>query len=369
MWITASETSGYVGALDEQTITFTVSPYINIGDFDEVIYLVGENEMSEPLPVSIKVRGTAPEWALDDALLESNQSMHIVARVEIYGNIMNDPADKLAVFGNNHELLGVASMKAETALAYLTVYNHDRSATPLHYEYYDASTGIIHVLVANDERTDTFQPDAIIGTAANPTSFETNNVVVQTFQLKKGWNWLSLYIEPIGNTVSQLLNNATRWEDGDGLEAQKEDGSYAMLNYKAVYNSDDSTAPLTVWDSGDSIVTLNPQQMYRFYSMSDKVAYLTGIDIIMPITVQHGWNRLGYISQLNLPLGTALADYTDQASEGDIIKSQSEFAVLTVDAQGNKQWQGTLEHMRAGQGYMLMRSAPDQVQFRYPTYY
>ena len=166
-----------------------------------------------------------------------------------------------------------------------------------------------------------------------------------------------------------MLNNATRWEVGDGLEAQKDDGTYAMLNYKAVYNPDDPKNPLTMWDNGDGILTLNPQLMYRFYSKNDKLAYVTGNDINVPLTVYHGWNRLGYLSALNLPLGTALADYTDQASEGDIIKSQSEFAVLTIDAQGNKQWQGTLEHMRAGQGYMLMRNASNQVQFKYPTYY
>lgn len=370
VWITASETSGYVGALDEQTITFTVSPFINMGNFDEVIYLVGENEMSEPLPVSIKVRGTAPDWALDDALLEVNQTMHIVAQVEISGIVMNDPADLLAVFGNNHELLGVASVKGDMALAFLTVYNHDRSATPLHYEYYDASTGIIHVLLANDERTATFQPNAIVGTATHPATFETNNVVVQTLHLKKGWNWVSFYVEPLnGNPIGELLDNAAQWEVGDGIEARKEDGSYTMLNYKAVYNRDDPKNPLKMWDRGDGTLTLNPQWMYRFYSKNDKLAYMTGNDILTSMTVHHGWNRLGYILQLNLPLGTALADYTDQASEGDIIKSQSEFAVLTVDAQGNKKWQGTLEHMRAGQGYMLMRSAPDQVQFMYPTYY
>lgn len=166
-----------------------------------------------------------------------------------------------------------------------------------------------------------------------------------------------------------MLNNATKWEVGDGLEAQKDDGTYAMLNYKAVYNPNDPKNPLMMWDNGDSILTLSPQLMYRFYSKSDKLAYVAGNNVSEPMTVYHGWNRLGYLSKLNLPLGTALADYTDQASEGDIIKSQSEFAVLTVDAQGNKQWQGTLEHMCAGQGYMLMRSAPDQVQFRYPTYY
>ena len=75
------------------------------------------------------------------------------------------------------------------------------------------------------------------------------------------------------------------------------------------------------------------------------------------------------MSSLNLPISTALAGYTDEANEGDIIKSQSEFAILTVDAQGNKQWQGTLEYMSVGQGYMLKRNAPNDADFKYPTYY
>ena len=368
VWMTASETTGTIGPLDTQTITFTVSPYINIGDFDEVIYLVGEEDMSEPLPIKLRVRGNAPDWALSDALRETNSTMHIIAQVEIHGNVMNDSADRLAVFGNNHELLGVSNIKAENALAYLTVYNHNLDSIQLHYEFYDASTGTIHVLMA-DDRTNRFQANAIIGTHENPTLLTANNIVVQTLRLNKGWNWLSFNVDPIpGNTVSELLNNATKWEVGDGLVIPKSDGSYAQLCYKAVYNPYDPKNPYKVWDCGDSILAINSQQMYRFYSTNDKVAYLQGSIASVLMNVQHGWNRIGYLSQMNLPLGTALADYTDQASEGDIIKSQSEFAVLTVDAKGNKQWQGTLEYMRTGEGYMLKRSAANSASFYYPAY-
>ena len=55
-------------------------------------------------------------------------------------------------------------------------------------------------------------------------------------------------------------------------------------------------------------------------------------------------------------------------SNGDIIKSQSEFTVLSVDAFGNKQWKGTLKYLRVGEGYMLKRNADSEVTFNYPIY-
>ncbi len=370
VWMTASETSGSVGPLDEHTITFTISPYINIGRFDEVVYLVGEEGMSEPLPIRIKVSGTTPEWAVDDALLKANQTMLMVAQVMVGDNVMNDSDDLLAVFGENHQLLGVANIQAESALAYLTIYNKDLSETLLTYEFFDASTGIIHQVLPMGEEPERFRAGTIIGSAENPALFETNNGVVQTLYLKKSWNWISLYVQPIsGIKFGELMGNATHWEVGDGLEYPKADGSYIQLTYKEVYNSSSPKTPLHVWDSSNAEVDLDAHRMYRLYSMSDKVAYMNGYSVFEPIIVHQGWNRIAFLSQVNLPLGTALADYTDKASEGDIIKSQSEFAVLTVDAQGNKQWRGSLEFMRVGQGYMLKRNAASVADFKYPTYF
>ena len=109
--------------------------------------------------------------------------------------------------------------------------------------------------------------------------------------------------------------------------------------------------------------------MYRFYSNSDKVAYFAGYQAHESVEVKPGWNRVGYLSTINLPIGTALAEYTDKARAGDIIKNQDEFAMLTVDAYGNKVWKGTLKYMRSGEGYMIKYNGTDSIEFSYPTYY
>ena len=375
-WMTASTLNASVGAQDEETVTFTVSPYTNIGNFEETIYMVGDDGMSEPLPISLKVRGEKPDWAVDDALLRANITMSMIAQVKIDGNVANDSEDMLAVFNENHRLLGVTQLTSDVTkgandgLAFLTVYNANYAATPLSFEYFDASTGIIHLVKPVDGAV-IFQSNTVKGTTTDPVVLEgeRNGEKVQAIQLKKGWNWVSFNVVPIeGSTVKQLLGNATKWQAGDALEAERADGSYSLLSYKATRNPYDPNNPIYTWDCADSIVRINPAKMYRFYSNSDKVGYITGSTDYLGVTVKKGWNRIGYMANLNLPLGKALAEYAEQGSAGDIVKSQSQSAVLTVDATGNKAWRGTLEFMRVGEGYMLLRHQDSEATFYYPYY-
>ena len=373
LWMTASETSGTVGALDEQTVTFTVSPYINIGNFEESISLVGEDGMNEPLPISLKVRGVKPDWAVDESLLHTNISMSLVGQVVIDDEVKHDTEDMLAVFNDSHRLLGVAHIESNPTgntnegLAYLNIYNADYSESALNFEFFDASTGVIHVLMGDRELK--FKSDTIIGSATEPVKFAANNGVVQAIQLKKGWNWLSFNVEPIKSTVKELLNNATKWQVGDFLEAERPDGTFSLLGYKSSRNPYNPNSLIYSWDCADSVVTVDPCKMYRFYSIDNKVGYVAGSRSFDPITVHKGWNRIGYISRLNLPIGTALAEFADLGTVGDIVKSQSEFAVLTTDAYGNRSWRGTLQYLRVGEGYMLKHNADNEVRFYYPVYF
>ena len=371
IWMTASQTEGRIGPLDEETITFNISPYINRGDFDEVIYLVCDNGMSEPLPVNISVRGEKPAWVVNDSIKAKNISMHLIVRVEVDGNVAHDPDDILAVFGPNHKLLGVAhinvdnSNNANEALAFVTIYNDTHEATKLRFQFFDASSGRIHVLTPVTGAMN-FKDDEIMGSTANPIVLVADaNKEVQGVELKDGWNWISLYVNPPKTTVNELLNNATNWVDGDALEIIDPNGIATVITCKAS-KANNSTA--LRWDKGDMELQLNPCLMYRFFSYGNKTAYLAGEPVSKYITVKKGWNRIGFMSPLNLPIGTALADYTGRGTEGDIIKSQSEFAVLASDASGVLSWKGTLTYLRSGEGYMIRHLGKNTFAFSYPTY-
>ena len=86
-WMTVSRKSGSISALDEAFVTMTISPYVNVGDYEEIIYIVGENGTTEPLPINVKVRGEAPQWAVDEQLKASSNVMYMVARVNLGSEI------------------------------------------------------------------------------------------------------------------------------------------------------------------------------------------------------------------------------------------------------------------------------------------
>ncbi len=86
------------------------------------------------------------------------------------------------------------------------------------------------------------------------------------------------------------------------------------------------------------------------------------------MTVKNGWNNIGYTPTLNLPVSTALSDYFDEAEDGDVIKSRSDFAIFTEGANGSKEWKGSLKYMKPGEGYMLYRSKQEPATFTYAFY-
>ncbi len=377
VWITASKMAGVVDALNEESITLTISPYINIGDFNEKIFMVCDNGMSEPLPLNITIRGEEPVWSVSDGLKNRNITMHMVGRVLINNNVAHDPDDILAVFGDSHLLLGTTHIDvdqtalANEALAYLTIYNVSDNPTPLRFEFYDATTGQIHVVepdrVLYPEGI-LFKPNTLVGSSSEPIVLTDTYEDVQTFRLKKGWNWLSAYIQPNPQTINELLGDAGEWEVGDGFEVLNSQGEPYQYSYKSKIHPNDPNQRIYFWDHGNDSIAINPAQMYRVYSKSEKRIYMDGWNArYKTITVKHGWNRIGYVSPINLPIATALTDYTDYASEGDIIKSQNEFATLNIIS-NNKVWKGSLKYMRAGEGYMIKRNAADTKTFSYPTY-
>lgn len=377
VWITASESTGIVGALDSKTITFNVSPYINIGNYDEIISISCDDNMYERLKVDLTVRGDEPLWDVSEELKMKNQTMQIVARVRIRNVIATDKDDILAVFGENQEVMGVAHLEIDnganenSALAYIVVYGYPREQTKLSFRFYDASTGLIYQLVPqqkllnNDFPDYTFKKDEILGTAENP--IELINLIdeVTTLQLEPGWNWISLIAAPYQEvTVGELLYGAAQWQPGDQVEIVN--GKVALQFYCVADESERGYR----WTQENKKVKINPAIMYRFYSVNKKKAYIGGVTTIgTTVEARHGWNRIAYLSKINLPIAQAMSGYLVKASAGDVLKSQDKFAMLSNDGAGGLIWKGNLQYLETGKGYMLKRIAQDDALFTYPIYY
>ena len=372
LWISASQTDGTIDALDEQTITFTVNDYINIGTYNEQIALIGDNTMSEPLPITLRVRGDEPEWTVSDQLKQANQTMMMVARVKIDGVVANSSEDIVAVFDENQQVLGVSHIEvnnkanANEALAYLTIFgytNPDGSTPRLFFRFFDASSGKVYSVKPDNGVNYSFEKDAIVGTDVSPVIMKNSYGDVQTIKLKKGWNWVTFYVVPNEETtLGQYLNSMSNWEVGDMISAVS---GTTMQQFTC--RADSNAVSGQRWDDGDQVVIVNPAQMYNVYSMSDKTIYLEGEFARRYITVHKDWNRIGYISKINLPIAQALADYTEKAQVGDVVKSQDGFAIASQTSTGLV-WKGSLQYLEVGKGYMMKRLAADEVQFLYPLY-
>jgi len=381
LWINASQTSGTLNALDEQEITFTVSPFINIGTYNELISLTGDDMMSEPLPLKLRVRGSQPDWEIDPELKKQNVTMMMVARARIDGVVASSADDIIYVLDDAQRVMGVANVdvnntsNANEALAYITIYgytNSDGTRPTLNFKLYQASSGKVFTLTPIDEKTYTFERDAIIGTASEPIVLENDYEYVQTLHLNAGWNWVSLGVQPFEDdtTVKQFFGNYAAWEPDDIVNSV--DGTKVqqwIYQEEQTKNARGETITLRRWTDEDKPIDVNPMLMYKIYSMSEKTIYLEGISTkFFDITLHQNWNRIAYNSTINLPISQALSDYTEKASEGDVIKSQNEFAIATRTGTGQLVWKGSLQYMETGKGYMLKRLAADTVSFSYPLY-
>lgn len=373
LWISASQTSGTIDPLGEQLIKFTVNDYINIGTYTEQITLTCENGMAEPLPVTLKVRDNEPEWAVGDRLRQINQTMLMVAQVKIDNIIASSTEDILAVFNDQEQTLGVAHIEIDNranageALAYLTIYgysNADGSSPRLHFRFFHASNGTIYSVQPEDGSFFLFERDALVGTNADPVVLANNIDYVQSIQLKKGWNWVTINVLPVVETVGEFFNAMSKWEPGDMITSIN-GSSVQKFNCRKSRTSTLGYA----WDNANETIYINPSQMYNIYSMSDKTIYLEGVLPYNAIHVANGWNRIGFLSNINLPIAQAMADYIDHASVGDILKSQDAFAIVSSIDNGVVTWKGSLQYLDRDKGYMLKRIATDSVEFYYPLYF
>jgi hypothetical protein len=115
-----------------------------------------------------------------------------------------------------------------------------------------------------------------------------------------------------------------------------------------------------------------PTLTYRIKVKNDINIELTGRSLeqesMRTITVKNGWNSIGYTPMINLDVETALADYSNYASDGDVLKCQDGFSMYTTDLYGTGEWVGSLRYMIPGKGYMLKRQGKETVKFKYNYY-
>lgn len=355
-WMTVEEgTQGDLDPEETKTLHITVSKDVNIGRYDEVLYLRNDEELVDPLALTIVKSGTAPEWTFKKNTLHN---MQICAQVTMKGRILTDKNDVVAAFDEFGNCMGTSSITTDQqgkSMLYMTVYPQKESKEPLVFRMWQSATAITYQLMADNDIF--YNPDTIYGTYKEPVELKVTENVTQDLRLEPVWTWVSLNVKsPKAGSIKTLLSKV-EWDHGDQL---KDPESQAFYNYKQ-----------GTWhySKGDVKDSLTCDRMYYIMVKGSKVVKIDGTPLVeesqRTITIHDGWNYIGYTPMMNLPVKEALTDFFSKASNGDIIKSQDEFATFTKEAG----WQGNLKYMKPGKGYMLYHkaaNAQEKVTFIYP---
>ncbi|MBO4315376.1 MAG: hypothetical protein J5867_05370, partial [Prevotella sp.] len=363
-WLTVSPRTNTIGPKEELYLTFTVNKNLNVGTYDEVVYLTDEDRLAEPLSLNLTVYGEEPGWAVDRAL--RRYTMNILGRV-VMGSLDNhqiitDSRDIVGVFDRNGVCHGVShsSYDEETgkSMLYLTVYNDTtESADQLYFKLWHYATGKEMILINYDNIT--FVNSKLYGTQDSPCIFYADNQYVQTLALEKGWNWVSFNVYASSFKNLNRLLDGFPWQNGDMMT--------------------DNTNGITMiytdnhWKLSENIdsVPIYPRNSYAVRVSQDINVQISGYIVKnatdRTIVVKNGWNSIGYTPMINLPVETALAEYFNYAEDGDVIKSHDEFAIFN-DYGGSGKWEGTLQYMKPGEGYMLLHQSMKAARFTYPFF-
>ena len=361
-WLTLSK---YKDVLAPQTldgVTATVSKDLNIGTYNEIIYLTDEDGITEPLYLNLTVEGEQPAWAQNVSGELLKNSMSISGQVYLYNELDTDSRDIVGAFDKENVCHGFANIThdvqtGETAL-YLTVYDSEASGLDLNFRLWQYSTGREIMLTATPAVK--FENGAVLGTD-KPVRLEGGNSFMQYFSLKEGWNWVSFNVNSEQMSDLNTLLGGMRWNDGDALT---ELGSQLVMTYE-------KDKKQWVASGNTAGVVISPQKSYAIKVKEDCKFPIGGTVItdekVRTIKLKQGWNAIGYTPTINLPVETALSDYYDLAEDGDVIKSHTEFAYFSKSGNTGR-WRGSLQFMKPGEGYMLLRKNGVDTSFVYPYY-
>ena len=361
-WITVDKTSDIVDAQTTDEVDFTISPDLEVGTYDQMIYLVDEDGMSDAYYLELTVEGEAPDWTVDPEM--KRYSMNIVAQVFVNNDLVTDSHDIVGAFDGTGRCMGVNNIEYDPAtgrsMLFMTVYDSTTVANQLTFRLWHYATGKTMKLTPTEFIN--FGDQAIVGTVDKPVGLYSEEEYLQKLDLAQGWNWVSFNVYNQAFASVESILSRFPWQEGDILTEDSEDLTLTYRNGQWMSNSNTDISRIKLSQQYSYRVKVGKAQQIEIWGS----AYKRTKERTM--TVKPGWNSIGYTPMVSLPVKTALTDYFDEAMPGDVVKNQHTFAMFTADGKGGGEWLGTLKYMKPGEGYMLHRQGTTEAQFCYPYY-
>ena len=351
-WLRINQSYGSIEPQETLTLQMILDKNIPIGTYAEIIYLTDEDGLAEPLKIYIQVKAKCP-WPMLN-FNDFDRQMTFRGQVVLDGIYDTNPEDIVAAIVDD-QIVGRCNISFEeetnTSYVYMTIYGNDASQNrPVNFRLWESTTGRIFSLTSSEPVT--FQGNGSAGLPPSaPVTLTTSANEVQNLNLNAGWNWISFNIIPDRDgDLNNLFFTTSPFTAGDQIKS-------ASAMQFAEYNG-------THWEG--SLSNVNYKQMYMFrvgdaHANTQVAGRRITTDSERTIQLSHDWNSLPYLLTYDEDITNAMADYVDHASVGDIIKSQHNFVVFSE----NLRWEGSLNIMHPGEGYLLKRLAATPVSFTY----
>ena len=344
MWLTTDNESGTLAPLSSKTIKLSVVNGTDIGHYEAVMGLKGDNGVTANLVVNLTVIGQRPDWQVD--VYKYEHTMNAVGLINIEGIISEDTNDMVAAFIDG-ECRGVGSpsyvQRYDSYYVLMNIYGDasNDGGKEIKYKIYDASTGEIYPAV-DASGAATFQEYNLCGSFTQPVEWTTNNTKEQSQILSTGWNWISLYVQPQNMSVESVFHSV---EDVTSIVKNK---TLQAVNYDG-------------WMG--TLKQMGIGQMYKVKTSADANLCITGTSLTpsdIPVSIESGWNWIGYTSSGYTTVNEAFAALDPK--DGDIVKGRNAFAIYM-----DYEWIGSLEYLQPGQGYVYYSVDEASKTFTYPN--
>ncbi|MCW3081222.1 MAG: Pentaxin family, partial [Segetibacter sp.] len=346
-WLKASRVTGTVEPLGDLKIEFTINEGLNIGSYEEIIFMRNDNNETEALKLTLTVKGKKPDWIVKASDYQYN--MGVYGKIRLNNMYSVNKEDMLAAFTDGI-CVGVANNTYNPSndlwYTFLTIYSNDVSSTNVEFRIWQASTG--KTIKATPSRIINFWNNGIVGTPTIPVVFDGSASLYQDMVVNENWNWISFnLLIPANTSVTTTLQNG-RFTNDDLIK-------HDLMGF-SIYNNDK-------WVG--SLKSLDNLSLFKLKATYAQSLTLNGTPVNVattPIPLKGArWNYISYLPQVNATLKEALAGYVPM--DQDVIKSQTGFAMYGKQSG----WVGSLSILEPGKGYMLYRKRATDTAFYYPA--
>lgn len=357
-WLTLSAKSGTIAPNTTVTLKATVDNNLAIGNYNTILSLATNYGYNEKIQLDLRVLEKEPLLVLDPT--KFTQSMNVIGKIKIDGVFTDDFYDKIVALVNG-EVRGMTNVIFDTALneyfVYLTIYSNNLSGEDISFYIWDASDGKLKEASLGGNLFVPFVADTLLGTYRIPAIFTNTAVTGQQIKLNQGWTWTSFNVTDARFANLNLLTKGLLLNTSDLVESNSP-ALFDAYQYNAI-NPTQSAWSGTISGNGG----ISNSKMYKIKLATSQNLNIKGVPVDLntwSFNLAQNWNWLPYVVSKNVLVSDALANLN--ATDGDIIKSQSQFAIYT----NSIGWKGSLTYLKAGEGYMLRINTPQN--FTYPEY-